>query len=411
MGALHTDDLESAPCGFITFSDDGTILTVNTTLVSLLGYAGKEAMVGKSIEMMFTIAGRIFYQTHFFPLITLHGKANEIFFKLRMADGGDLPVMCNAVRKERNSVFTNHCILMPVAERGRYEQQLLDARRQAELALKENTGLAEAKKALETRSIDLDRQISRLKQMNSDIVGVSKIISHDLQEPIRKIAVFADRTVMEAKNLLAADTVKNLERVNAECVRLRRLATDLERFISLNIRTEDIVLVDLDEVLHTAYKKVAALSTGAYIALAAEKLPAIEGYKGQLHLLFQNVFEHRIEHRGNVSAQHITVECSIVQQNSFRTIEGSYYYTDLVKIMIADNGSDHDNDRVFLLQQQKGLGSTGFGLAFSKTIVDNHYGSITTGISVTGANLITIMLPLQQRPDLLSAEIPNWPFP
>jgi PAS domain S-box-containing protein len=99
--------LNTAPCGFLSFADDGTILQANATLAEWLGYAPRE-LTGASIERILSIGGRIFYQTHISPLLKLHGRAEEIYFSLKTKSGGPLPVLTNAVRRERSDAFTVH---------------------------------------------------------------------------------------------------------------------------------------------------------------------------------------------------------------------------------------------------------------------------------------------------------------
>ncbi|MBD0325153.1 MAG: PAS domain-containing protein, partial [Pyrinomonadaceae bacterium] len=98
------DLLNTAPCGFLSFSDDGVILIVNSTLLESLGYALRE-LQGKNFESFLPVASRIFYQTHFFPLLKLHGKAEEIYLSLRANSGAEVPVLVNAVRRVRDEVF------------------------------------------------------------------------------------------------------------------------------------------------------------------------------------------------------------------------------------------------------------------------------------------------------------------
>ncbi|HYG14742.1 MAG TPA: PAS domain-containing protein [Bacteroidia bacterium] len=83
MYDLTVADLDTAPCGFFTFTDNGLIKAINSTLVNWLGYSDKSEVIGNSLESILTVAGRIFYNTHFFPLVKMHGRANEIFFILK----------------------------------------------------------------------------------------------------------------------------------------------------------------------------------------------------------------------------------------------------------------------------------------------------------------------------------------
>src|SRR5688500_17250777 len=96
---MMEDIFDNAPAGYFSFFDDGTIYLVNQTSCSLLGY-NKEELAGKNIETISTIATRIFYQTHFFPLIKMHGHAKEIFVSLQTKGSDHLPVLLNARREE-----------------------------------------------------------------------------------------------------------------------------------------------------------------------------------------------------------------------------------------------------------------------------------------------------------------------
>ena len=110
------ETLDRAPCGFLSFADDGTIREVNATLLDLLGYE-REELAGRHVETLLTVGSRIFYQTHLFPLVRLHGRADEIFLILRPKGGGDAGVLANAVRRERGGASVIDCVMMHVQER------------------------------------------------------------------------------------------------------------------------------------------------------------------------------------------------------------------------------------------------------------------------------------------------------
>jgi sigma-B regulation protein RsbU (phosphoserine phosphatase) len=62
--------LDSAPCGFLTFGDDGRILRINATLCAMLGYERDEFAGHPHVDVLFPPGGRVLYQTHLFPLLT-----------------------------------------------------------------------------------------------------------------------------------------------------------------------------------------------------------------------------------------------------------------------------------------------------------------------------------------------------
>jgi PAS domain S-box-containing protein len=125
--------LDSAPCGFVIVADDGTILEINTTLASLLGYARAE-LRGWHLQKILPPGGRIFYQTHVFPMLRMHGIAEEIYLALSTRDGESIPMLMNAIRRERDGAFVSDCVFVRMIQRNEYESQLLEARRLAEQA-------------------------------------------------------------------------------------------------------------------------------------------------------------------------------------------------------------------------------------------------------------------------------------
>jgi PAS domain S-box-containing protein len=127
--------LNNAPCGFLSFNDDGIIVIVNATLLKLLEYASHE-VIGKKIEIILPIASRIFYQTHFFPLLKMHGKAEEIYFSLKSKQSINIPMLINAVRREKEGNYFNDCIFIPIRQRIQYEDEILKAKKVAEAAIK-----------------------------------------------------------------------------------------------------------------------------------------------------------------------------------------------------------------------------------------------------------------------------------
>ena len=174
MGAASGMDdlLDTAPCGFLSFAEDGTVQLVNETLLQMLGMA-REALVGHHVERVLTVGSRIFYQTHWFPLLRLHGRADEIFLMLRTAGGADLGALVNAVRRERGGRTVYDCVLVRVGEREKYETELLEARRTAERALAElrdqQAELRDANARLEEQAVELELQQEALEEKTVDL--------------------------------------------------------------------------------------------------------------------------------------------------------------------------------------------------------------------------------------------------
>ena len=135
--------LDTAPCGFLSVRDDGSIQQVNRTLQEWLGYTLDE-LQHQPIDSILPAAGRIFYQTHLFPLVKIQGKVLEVYFPLRQKDGNDIPMLVNAARRDGGLVYD--FVFMPMHQRDRYENEILRAKAAAE----------EARRAKEEAYTDLE---------------------------------------------------------------------------------------------------------------------------------------------------------------------------------------------------------------------------------------------------------------
>jgi sigma-B regulation protein RsbU (phosphoserine phosphatase) len=398
MGTLDFE-LDLAPCGVLEFSLNGTITKINQTFINILSYNSKQQVVGQHIEVLFTIAGRVFYQTHFFPLIKLHGEAREIFFTLKCNDDRRIAVICNAAIKGAPDNQVVQCIFIPITERGKYEQELLAARRQAEEALEKNEALVEAKKLLEKHSILLDQKVSLLLQMNDDIGQFSKAVSHDLQEPIRKIAVFAEKVSIEAKDVLSAQTIQDLTKINNECKNFRTLIYNLDRYISLNTLSETIQTISTEQIIDTAFNAVLGRFKGVEATLETEAIPEIEAYPSQIELLLSCIFENSFKFRDTSKPLNIKITAAIVEQNIYRSTKDKYNYYNCLKLDIGDNGKGFEIAKSPDLFQLKKINanatsSLGFGLALCKKIVEIHYGKITATSAIDNGTTVSILLPV-----------------
>ncbi|MDP9863439.1 MULTISPECIES: PP2C family protein-serine/threonine phosphatase [Streptosporangium] len=135
---------EDAPCGYLTTRGDGTITRVNRTLLALTGYRRDELVGRYRIHDLLAVGDRIFYETHFAPLLALQAVVREVAVDLRRVDGRRVPVLLNAVMRERTPTRPEQIWIGVVAasDRRDYERELLRARQRAERSQRQATDLA-----------------------------------------------------------------------------------------------------------------------------------------------------------------------------------------------------------------------------------------------------------------------------
>ncbi|MEO8561544.1 MAG: ATP-binding protein [bacterium] len=313
--------LETLPCGVVSFSDDGIVRYVNGTLASLLGYQPDE-LRGRHVESLLTLAGRIFYQTHFFPLLRLHGRANEIFLLLRHRDGRDVGALVNATRRERDGTVVNDCVLIEVRERRKYEDELLNARRTAEganAALQARTREVEAANErlteqaaeleLQTEQLidqtaELEAQSEELQALNDELVergedleqarnGAEEAnraksqflanMSHELRTPLNAIGGYVQLIELGIHGPVSDEQRTTLERITRSQRHLLHLINDLLNLARIeagriDYRVERVIVADLiANVLPMIEPQLAAgqlsLSVTSELGLAARADP------------------------------------------------------------------------------------------------------------------------------------------
>lgn len=133
---------EHAPCAYLSTLPDGTIVRVNHTFVEWTR-TPRPMLLGTKLQTLLTIGSRIYYETHYAPLLRMQGFAYEIALELVRDDGRILPVLVNS-RQKRDAGGTplfNRITLFDSTDRRRYERELLLARRKAEQVAKDKADL------------------------------------------------------------------------------------------------------------------------------------------------------------------------------------------------------------------------------------------------------------------------------
>jgi sigma-B regulation protein RsbU (phosphoserine phosphatase) len=128
--AAFEDLFEEAPCGYLLTSTDGAIMRVNRTFEAWTGLRREDLVGSRRFQDLLPAPARIYHETHFSPLLRMHGSVKEIASEVVCADGSRLPVLINAAlgtgldgeELVRTAIFD-------ATERRRYEKELLDGRR------------------------------------------------------------------------------------------------------------------------------------------------------------------------------------------------------------------------------------------------------------------------------------------
>lgn len=172
MAVEDLEDLyENAPCGYLSLGIDGRIVKSNRTLSTWIGYE-PEQLIGKRLRELLNIAGQMFYETHFAPLLRMQGYFNEVALDLVKSDRTTMQVLANAAerRDASGALMFTRITLIQATERRRYERDLVTAKEAAQAGQK----LAEGRLIEEHEAAELREQFIA-------------VLGHDLRNPLAAI--------------------------------------------------------------------------------------------------------------------------------------------------------------------------------------------------------------------------------
>ncbi|MBX8484365.1 PAS domain-containing sensor histidine kinase [Pseudomonas cichorii] len=222
------DLFEGAPCGLLLTRENGTIERVNQTFCGWLGVE-REALLGRRFQDLLNMAGKIFHQTHWAPLLHARGSVAEVKLELIHAYGRSIPMMLNGIRREHDGVFFNELALFIAEERNKYERELLAAQKLSEELLLQQmsiqTELTSARNRLRLAHVEAEIRAIFAEQMVS-------IFSHDLRNPLAAIKMASgllERSALEPRQ------ERMLGHINHATDRAQRMIVDLLDFTDARV--------------------------------------------------------------------------------------------------------------------------------------------------------------------------------
>lgn len=237
------EQLDTAPCGFLSFTDDGIVTLVNATLLKMLGYL-PEDLQGQPIHTLFPLASRLFFQAHLFPLLSTQGNVSEIYLSLKSQAGSDIPVLFNAVRKCRQHQSYYDAVVISIHQRNEYEDEILRLKNEAEVALRQkeqmHADLIAAHKRLEDKKAKLQEAMALLEKLATTDTLTGLKNRRTFEEFLDQEIDLAQRTWMPISLIIVdADHFKNINDTFGHPVGDRYLQ-QLAEILQANVRKGDL---------------------------------------------------------------------------------------------------------------------------------------------------------------------------
>lgn len=237
---------------------------------------------------------------------------------------------------------------------------------------------------------ELRRYAIQLQQSNRDLDQFATVASHDLQEPLRKIRVFASRLESEFADALPETARHYIDWMCNSANRMRDLIEDLLAYARTTSRNTTVIAVDLSDVVQEVMSdlQVSIEETGAEIHL--DQLPTARMDRTHMRQLLQNLIGNALKYRRSGVPPVITV--------SARWSADACAH----ELSVSDNGIGFDTkyaNKIFdVFQRLHGrdqYAGTGIGLSVCRKIVERWGGRIWATSTPGQGSAFMVTLPVE----------------
>lgn len=238
---------------------------------------------------------------------------------------------------------------------------------------------------------DRRRAEAELARSNEALAQFAAVTAHDLAEPLRGLAGFAELLQQRYADHLDVQAHEWIDFIRGGAARMKTLIDDLLVYSRAGSGPPDMGTVDLGTVAIAARDAVHATTREASATIEIGELPTVRGDATQLLQVLQNLFVNGVKFgRPGVAA---------------RIVVSAERDHDEWVISITDNGigvPEAERDRVFVpfhrLTPGGDVAGSGLGLAICRRIVARHGGRISVESAPGGGSRFVFTLPAAPEP-------------
>ena len=239
----------------------------------------------------------------------------------------------------------------------------------------------------------IEESTSELRRSNDDLLHFANVVSHDLQEPVRKIKIFNAFLKNEIANQLPDRSVIHLNKIAHSANRMQCIIEGLLAYSTIDKSTQPVEKIFLNDLLENIKTDLELIIKEKGAIIIINDLPEIEGAAILIQQLFYNLIQNALKFTKANQPPRIIITSTTKHINSVESIEISF----------KDNGIGLDPlyaEKIFAaferLHSKNEYEGNGIGLALCQKIIKRHNGTIIAkGEKDNGAEFI-VTLPLKQ---------------
>jgi signal transduction histidine kinase len=212
-------------------------------------------------------------------------------------------------------------------------------------------------------------------RLNGDLEQFAYAAAHDLQEPLRNVALLVEMAKAQMQGKLDSDTEALLNSAMQNARKMEAMVRDLLAYSRvLHDDEQSWPITNCCEVLAAAVENLAVEIRASSAQITHDELPLVKMDRTHLLQIFQNLIGNALKYRGLVEPPQIHIGSAATQK--------------FWKLSVKDNGigiKPEFHERVFGIfkrLREKEVDGTGIGLALCKRIVEHHGGEIWIDSSV-----------------------------
>jgi signal transduction histidine kinase len=237
----------------------------------------------------------------------------------------------------------------------------------------------------------LATQAEELKRSNGELEQFAYVASHDLQEPLRKVASFCQMLQQRYASQLDDRANTYIDFAVDGAKRMQVLINELLTFSRVGRVNQDPVEMDLNDVVERALANLSAAMEESEAEVEVGDLPVVVGDRTKFVMLWQNLIGNSLKFRSPGRAPRVRIEAE--------ERDGEWWMT------VTDNGigiPPNFADKIFVifqrLHQRDAYEGTGIGLALCRKIVEHHRGKIWLDTEFEDGTRFVITLPVTAGP-------------